>query len=112
MSNTIIIFPKHSILDLGPCSEYACLKYSLKVQSCKLYNNKYLIDLTQIKNTEIFQFIAVLVYKLLIHKFLFINRGVNRNSYKVPYFLTKLQISHVNYCKIINSRNGKFAGYF
>ena len=39
-----------------------------------------MIDLTQIKNTELFQFIAVLVYKLLIQKILFINREVNRNS--------------------------------
>ena len=29
----------------------------LKVQSCKLYNNKYMIASTQIKNTEIFAFI-------------------------------------------------------
>ena len=33
----------------------------LKVQSCKLYNNKYIIALTQITNTEIFAIIAVLV---------------------------------------------------
>ena len=31
----------------------------LKVQSCKLYNNKYMIPLTQITNAEIFAFIAV-----------------------------------------------------
>ena len=39
----------------------------LKVQSCKLYDNKYMIPLTQITNTEVFAFIAVLflgfVYK-------------------------------------------------
>ena len=29
----------------------------LKVQSCKLYNNKYMISSTQITNTEIFAFI-------------------------------------------------------
>ena len=33
----------------------------LKVQSCKLYNNKYMIASTQITNTEIFAFIDVLV---------------------------------------------------
>ena len=33
----------------------------LKVQSCKLYDNKYMIPLTQITNTEVFAFIAVLV---------------------------------------------------
>ena len=32
----------------------------LKVQSCKLYNNKYMIA-----NTEIFASIAVLVFKLI-----------------------------------------------
>ena len=33
----------------------------LKVQSCKLYNNKYMIALTQITNSEIFAFISVQV---------------------------------------------------
>ena len=46
----------------------------LKVQSCKLYNNKYMIASTQITNTEIFAFIAVLVFKLLSRKVLFIKR--------------------------------------
>ena len=39
-----------------------------------LYNDKYLIASTQITNTEIFAFIAVLVFKLLSRKILFINR--------------------------------------
>ena len=34
------------------------MKKSLKIQSCKLYNNKYMFALTQITNTEIFAFIA------------------------------------------------------
>ena len=51
----------------------------LKVQSCKLYDNKYMIALTQITNNEIFAFIVVLVFKLLSHKLLFINRKYNRN---------------------------------
>ena len=58
-----------------------CLKNKqkyLKVQSCKLYNNKYMIASTQITNTEIFAFIAVLVFKLLSLKVLFINREDNR----------------------------------
>ena len=38
---------------------------SLKVQSCKLYNNKHRIASTQIKNTEIFAFIVNLVFKFL-----------------------------------------------
>ena len=52
---------------------------TLKVQSCKLYNNKYMIVSPQITNTEIFAFIAVLVFKLLSRKVLFINRKNNRN---------------------------------
>ena len=40
----------------------------LKVQSCKLYSSKYMIALTQITNTEIFAFIAVLVFKILGRK--------------------------------------------
>ena len=43
--------------------------------------------LAQITNTEIFAFIAVLVFKLLGRKVLFINRKNNRNCYKVGYFL-------------------------
>ena len=46
----------------------------LKVQPCKLYNNKYMIASTHITNTEIFAFIAVLVFKLLSRKVLFINK--------------------------------------
>ena len=46
----------------------------LKVQSCKSYNNKYMIASTQITNTGIFAFIAVLVFNLLSRKVLFINR--------------------------------------
>ena len=49
-------------------------KTNLKVQSRKLYNNKYMIALTQITNTEIFAFIAVLVFKLLSREVLFIIR--------------------------------------
>ena len=39
--------------------------YLLKVQSYKLYNNKYMTASTPITETEIFAFIAVLVFKLL-----------------------------------------------
>ena len=80
----------------------------LKVQSCKLYNNKYMIVSTQITNTEIFAFIAVLVFKLFSRKILFINRKHNRNCQKVDYFLRKQQISRVNYCKTINSVSHQF----
>ena len=61
----------------------------LKVQSCKLYNNEYTITSTQITNAEIFTFIAVLVFKLLIRKLLFINKRDNRNCSKAGFFLRK-----------------------
>ena len=44
----------------------------LKVQSCKLYNNQYIIASTQITNTEVVTFIALLVLQLLSHKVLLI----------------------------------------
>ena len=46
----------------------------LKVQSCIFYNNKYMIASIQITNTEMFVFIAVLVFKILSGKVLSINR--------------------------------------
>ena len=61
----------------------------LKVQPCKLYNNKYMIALTEITNTEISALIAVVVFELLSLKVLFINRKDNINCQKVGYFLTK-----------------------
>ena len=51
----------------------------LKVQSCKLHDNKYVITSTQITNTEIFAFTVILFFKLLSRKVLFINREDNRN---------------------------------
>ena len=51
----------------------------LKVQSCKLYNGKYIIASTQLTNTEVFAFIGVLASKLLHRKVLFINRKDNKN---------------------------------
>ena len=52
---------------------------NLKVQSCKLYNSKYMIASPQITNTEIFAFISPLIFKLLSRKVLFINRKDNGN---------------------------------
>ena len=52
---------------------------NLKVHSCRLYNNKYMIASTQTTNINIFAFIAVLVCKLLSRKVLFIKRKVNRS---------------------------------
>ena len=72
------------------------LKYLLKVQSCKLYNDKYMIGSTQITNTEIVAFISVLVFRLLSRKVLFINRKGNRNLksrllfMKIANFTSKL----------------------
>ena len=51
----------------------------LKVQSCKSCNSKCMVSSTKIMNTEIFAFIAVLVFKLLSRKVLFINRKDSRN---------------------------------
>ena len=50
-----------------------------KGTAMQIYNDKSMIALTQITNTEIFAFIAVLVFKLLSRKVLFINRKDNRN---------------------------------
>ena len=51
----------------------------LKRESWKLYNNKYVIASTQITNTEVFAFVAALVFKLLSRKTLFRNRKDNRD---------------------------------
>ena len=48
-----------------------------------------MIASTQITNTEIFGFIAALVFKLLSGKVLVINREGYRNCQKVCYFLKK-----------------------
>ena len=53
--------------------------FFLKLQSCKLYNNKYMFTSTQIANMEIFAFTAVVVFNLLSHKVLFLNKKDNRN---------------------------------
>ena len=45
--------------------------------------------LTQITNTEMFAFLAVLVSKLLSRKVLFTHIKDNRNYLKVGYFLRK-----------------------
>ena len=55
------------------------VRLDLKVQSCKLYYNKYMIAATQITNTKIFVFISALVFESLSRKVLFINRKNNRN---------------------------------
>ena len=52
---------------------YKCL-LCLKVQSCELCNSKYKIGSTQLLNTEIFTFIAPLVFKSCSSRCLFLNR--------------------------------------
>ena len=69
------------------------------------FNNKYMIALTQVTNTEIFAFIPVLVFKLLSRKVLFINWKDNRNCWKVDYFLRKKEISRENYSKVVGTWN-------
>ena len=49
----------------------------LKVQSIKLYNNKYMIPSTQITNTEVCTFIDFLVFKLLGWKGFIVKRKDN-----------------------------------
>ena len=78
---------------------------SQRLQSCKLHNNKYLIALTEITDSEIFAFLSVLAFKLLSRKIFFINRKNKIN------LLAKWNISWVNYLKTINSLNTKFSGY-
>ena len=78
---------KTRIFILKICKAY-CEKYcrysvrnsvnSLKVQSCKLNINKYMITSTQITNTEIFAFTAVLVFRLLSRKVLLNNCFVKK----------------------------------
>ena len=51
----------------------------LKVQSWRLYNNKYMIASTQITKSKIFAFIAALIFKLFSRKVLFINKKDHRN---------------------------------
>ena len=61
-------------------SKFSNLKpNTLKVQSYKLCNNKYMIASMQKRNTESFVAIAVLDFKLLSYKVLLINRKGNRN---------------------------------
>ena len=55
------------------------LMKNLKVKSYKLHDNKYMTASAQITSVEIVTFIAVLVFKVLSPKVLFINRKDNRN---------------------------------
>ena len=72
----------------------------------------HIIASTQITNTEIFAFIAILIFKLLNRKVLFINKKDNRNYQKVGYFLRKQQILRVIFYRIINTWNPNFQDTF
>ena len=66
----------------------------------------------QIIKTKLFAFRTALVIKLLCRIVFYINRKNNKNFKKLNYILRKLQISWVNYRKLINSWNAKFSEYF
>ena len=92
--NTGILYETKDIINTKGLRNlyHSFIHTSLKVQSCKLYNTKYRFihgASSQITNTEIFTFKAVLVFKLLSHKVLFINRKDKRNCEKVGYFSRK-----------------------
>ena len=63
------------LMDSWVEDSYFCVEplQNLKVQSCKLFNTKFMIASAQTRNTEIFLFIVVLVFKLLGHEVLFVN---------------------------------------
>ena len=70
----------------------------LKLQSCKLYINKYMIASTQIKNTEVFTFIAVLVFKgtlMQIWKSPCLQKTFSRRVEDVSIKTTVLLLSYV-----------------
>ena len=56
--------PQKKFTDLTKNFTLEHFSIALKVQSCILYNKKYLIASTQITNTEIFTLVTVLVFKL------------------------------------------------
>ena len=74
--NSLIIFT--SLICLYIFYLYLWIHH-LMVYSSKFYNNRYMIFLTQIANTEIFAFIAPPVFSLLRRKVLFVNKKDNRN---------------------------------
>ena len=51
-----------------------------------------MIAATHITDTEIFAFVAVLIFKLISRKVLFINTKGKRNCLKIGYLLRKLKI--------------------
>ena len=67
------------------------IKLFLKVQSCKLYNNKFMTASTQITKSEMFSFTAVLVFnKLLSCKVLFIQKKRQKKLLKSRLLFKKI----------------------
>ena len=85
------------------------IKLTTRINStvCNLFNNKNIIALTQITNTEIFAFITFLAFQFIKSE-----RFVYRLFKSGLLFLKKSNFDWVNYCKIINSWNAKFSGHF
>ena len=81
MTKIIFFFKKIAIYRFRITNSLFFLQ-ALNVQWCKLYNKKYMIASTPITNSEIFVFIAVLVFKLLSREVLFINRKDNKINKK------------------------------
>ena len=54
--------------------------FFIKIQSCDLYNNKYMIASIQITQNEVFTSRAVEAFKLVGNRVLFIDKKDNRNS--------------------------------
>ena len=69
---TQIIRKRNSMFSTFP-RIYKPDRSTLKIQSFKLCNNKYMIISTQITNAEVSAFISLLVFKLLSRKILFTN---------------------------------------
>ena len=67
----------------------AC-NFFLKLQSCNSCNNKHMMTLIQISNTETFAFKVILVFELLSRKVLFINKKDNRNYLKSRQLFKKI----------------------
>ena len=83
MISKFLMISKHLLSQNNQClsgyTRRCCTKYKLllKIQSCKLHDNKYIAS-TQMTNTESFASIAVPVFNLLSRNFLFITRKDDR----------------------------------
>ena len=81
------------------CSICILIWLQLKVQSCKLCNNKYMIASTQITNSPCFEVIKpCFAYK----------QKIQQKLLTVKLLKRKQQISRVHYCKSLNSFQDAF----